>query len=695
LVLGVLRPKSRFDAAFECEEGQTLISWTEGPKNCKAFVVESFERADDFTPPLPFDGIYAVGHDYTFPKIVMATLNMSFESPDGKAGLSFTLANAPLGAMIDLTSGLIRLIAEEPYKGNMSLDVIDSSSGARATVERIALDIRHFDLDTPALGPNNQACENGGVAVDGDGDERFDLNFTCECGNLFTGDNCENQPTASKSKGVTAIEGSGIIAAIVLGVLLVVAAVQYRKYREHLRPVDFDGQFDRMLQTGEISKDQLNATLKPREIKRHNVMLLEQVGQGAFGAVWKAKLDESKSTNGVPEYMVAAKTVLDKEADADATNDLLNEAAVMAQVAGADGHPNLVSLIGVVTSGNPLILLLSYAEHGSLLGVLSARAAAGEPVSPRGKVEMAAQTALGMAHLSGKRFIHRDLAARNVLLSSGESFSGMVCKVADFGLARGSTKENGGKSAPQENTDDYYRSQRGVFPVRWTAPEAMETLVFTYMSDVWSFGIVLVEIFGDGEKPYHSMKSNADVMTYTMSGSLHPKPNGCDDTMHMIMTRCWDPEPSQRPPFSVLAAKLASVADAMGCTSGGLATEGTSVERAKSNFYLNDLDNDYLTTDLPSAVQPSDSLNACRPAAQQPALGGLAAEGTSVERAKSNFYLNDLDNDYLTTDLPSAVQPSDSLNACRPAAQQPAFERTREFEPDTNHFYPSTIKLGL
>jgi serine/threonine protein kinase len=340
--------------------------------------------------------------------------------------------------------------------------------------------------------------------------------------------------------------------------LVVVAAVQYRAYRERRRPVDFDSQLDRMVETGEMSEDQLNPALRPREIKRQNVALLEQVGKGAFGAVWKALLDESKSANGVPEYMVAAKTVLDKDANSDATDDLLNEAAVMAQVAGADGHPNLVSLIGVVTSGNPLILLLSYAEHGSVLGLLSTRAADGQPVVERSKVEMAAQTARGMAHLSEKRFIHRDLAARNVLLASGRSASHMVAKVADFGLSRGSSTKTGGTE--QENTEDYYRSQRGVFPVRWTAPESMETLVFTFASDVWSFGIVLVEIFGDGEKPYHSMRSNADVMAYTMSGNLHQKPDGCSDAVYMLMARCWALDPSQRPPFAALAAKLERIA---------------------------------------------------------------------------------------------------------------------------------------
>ena len=56
---------------------------------------------------------------------------------------------------------------------------------------------------------------------------------------------------------------------------------------------------------------------------------------------------------------------------------------------------------------------------------------------------------------------------------------------------------------PQRRSSEaeYYRSTLGIFPIRWTAPEAMDTWVFTAASDVWSYGIVLVEFFTDGKRP--------------------------------------------------------------------------------------------------------------------------------------------------------------------------------------------------
>lgn len=79
-------------------------------------------------------------------------------------------------------------------------------------------------------------------------------------------------------------------------------------------------------------------------------------------------------------------------------------------------HDNVVSLIGVVTSGLPLMLLLSYCEYGELSSVLKKRAGAGARAlnSLEQKMFMLIDIARGMEHLGTCSLIHRDLAARNV-----------------------------------------------------------------------------------------------------------------------------------------------------------------------------------------------------------------------------------------------------------------------------------------
>ena len=256
-------------------------------------------------------------------------------------------------------------------------------------------------------------------------------------------------------------------------------------------------------------------------------------------------LDES-SAGGVPSYMVAIKTSI--AADGEGAAELHREAALMAVVAG---HQNLVSLVGVVTSGVPLMLLMSYCEHGNLQSYLrSRRWEEQKPVPLPTKLQICADVARGMRHLSAARFIHRDLAARNVLLDSG-----LTGKVADFGLSR-----VGNNSGATENAT-YYRSTHGMFAVRWTSPEAMETNVFSQASDAWSYGIVMFEVMDDGMTPYDGL-GNAEVMSQIQAGYRLPAPASCTAGAYRVMMACWQEDPASRPTFDALLTEVLALGDA-------------------------------------------------------------------------------------------------------------------------------------
>ena len=94
-------------------------------------------------------------------------------------------------------------------------------------------------------------------------------------------------------------------------------------------------------------------------------------------------------------------------------------------------HPNLVSLVGCVTRGAPLLLVVSFCENGSLLSYAKSTA-----LALADKLRMAYEIACGMAHLAEHHIVHRDLAARNVLVDSA-----VHCQVADFGLSRNLVSE--------------------------------------------------------------------------------------------------------------------------------------------------------------------------------------------------------------------------------------------------------------
>jgi hypothetical protein len=370
------------------------------------------------------------------------------------------------------------------------------------------------------------------------------------------------QSSSAAKASATSTALVAVFAVLLLCGLLGVGITKRNTRQAQMKAFDFQTEINRMLETGELefidpaefpagpAGVATTAPGFPREIKRAHLCLIEEVGKGQFGSVFKATLDES-SIGGSPEHLVAAKTVLDSTTSTEATRELRLEAMVMARLGS---HPNVVSLVGVVTRGDPLVLIVSFCEHGSLLSLLRKRAARGDPLGTQLKLRMVLDVAAGMMHLESRKFVHRDLAARNVLVSST-----IVAKVADFGLSREAVGATGG---------EYYKSQNGVFPIKWTAPEAMEHLRFSAKSDVWSFGIVVVEIFQDGEQPYkYTGLANPAIMLQVIGGSLvHAQPPATPDCIYSIICRCWSLDRAERPGFAELTAMLEAAAHDMPAT---------------------------------------------------------------------------------------------------------------------------------
>ncbi|NXM73274.1 FLT3 kinase, partial [Serilophus lunatus] len=151
------------------------------------------------------------------------------------------------------------------------------------------------------------------------------------------------------------------------------------------------------------------------------------------------------------------------------------------------------------------------------------------------------QVAKGMEFLESRSCIHRDLAARNILVTHGK-----VAKICDFGLAR-----------DVMNDSNYIVRGNARLPVKWMAPESLFERTYTMKSDVWSYGILLWEIFSLGVNPYPGIQVDTNFYKLIQSGFKMDQPYYATKDVYHMMQSCWALDSRKRPSFSCLVSSLA------------------------------------------------------------------------------------------------------------------------------------------
>ena len=387
--------------------------------------------------------------------------------------------------------------------------------------------------------------------------------------------------------------------------VLVVVVLKLKARARRNKKVDFQTMRHNLLESGDLLGQEgghawaelgrhehaMNNNGGVVELRRGSVsMSNRQLGRGNFGEVFEATL--TNGTSGTPSGSVVAVKSFNIENEASiaaAVAELGHEAAIMAHIGQ---HLNCVCLIGAVTKGVPKLLVIDYCENGSLKGLLEKRVKDRRqgPFTEMERLSAAHDVALGMDHLQSMRVIHRDLAARNVLVSKE-----MTCKVADFGLSR-----------TRPDNKIYYESknkQGGQIPLRWTAIEAMETGQFNTASDVWSFGVLVLEIYENGEMPYKLM-ANEEVIRRLLGGYRAPKPITCGSRVYDgVISRCWDSNPANRPQFKKIVKTISDLLDAHTRVALPQAAFSEQQHEGSGTFGVSSASDTYTGYSSPTAVQ--------------------------------------------------------------------------------------------
>lgn len=187
-------------------------------------------------------------------------------------------------------------------------------------------------------------------------------------------------------------------------------------------------------------------------------------------------------------------------------------------------------------------MVFEYMEWGDLAGVLRGSRGGKRPgldLDESALLHVALQVARGMQYLASRRFVHRDLAARNCLVGTN-----LAVKIADFGMSR------------DVYTSDYYKmGGERPMPVRWMSPESIVYARFTHESDVWSYGVVLWEIYSRGKQPFYGC-NNYGATKKILRGILLVPPEDCPPFACELMRACWAIDPRERIDFDQICIKL-------------------------------------------------------------------------------------------------------------------------------------------
>ncbi|KAL8139790.1 hypothetical protein V2J09_005811 [Rumex salicifolius] len=204
----------------------------------------------------------------------------------------------------------------------------------------------------------------------------------------------------------------------------------------------------------------------------NNFAISNYLGEGGFGAVYKGFIDDSLKT-GLDAQLVAVK-MLDLEGK-QGHKEWLTEVIFLGQLR----HEHLVKLIGYCYENDQRSLVYEYMERGNLDSQLFRRCSAPLPWLTRMKIAVEAAKGLAFLHEENQPVIFRDFKAANILLSPN-----YTAKLSDFGFAR---------DGPGD--DKTHISTQNILGTKgYVAPEYIMTGHLTTMSDVYSYGVVLLEL---------------------------------------------------------------------------------------------------------------------------------------------------------------------------------------------------------
>lgn len=267
------------------------------------------------------------------------------------------------------------------------------------------------------------------------------------------------------------------------------------------------------------------------------VKFLEVLGEGAFARVCKGVLMDCEHEQSNIELAIKR---LKTNVPNKVVENFRNETNVLADLQDI----NILCLVGVSVV-NPYFMVFEYYGDIDLNQFLRDYT----PVNTTDQSEVdpdevllldfALQVASGIDYLVEKHFVHRDIACRNCYITKER-----IVKISNLGI--GNTKYP---------VDYSWVHGSSLLPVRWMAPEALNTLHCTHESDIWSYGVLLWEIYSFGLQPYTGY-NNQEAIERIRRMEILPCPDSCPACIYALMKECWEEKICDRPSSIDICSRL-------------------------------------------------------------------------------------------------------------------------------------------
>uniref|UniRef100_A0A914EAZ9 Protein kinase domain-containing protein n=1 Tax=Acrobeloides nanus TaxID=290746 RepID=A0A914EAZ9_9BILA len=335
---------------------------------------------------------------------------------------------------------------------------------------------------------------------------------------------------------------------IVIIIVIMLGAVYHMKRKKRYFEQLYDMLREMNLPPEEMEKLRRKTDQFRIENNKLHINFNSQLGQGSFSHVYKGHLigpaplhliTKSIETQRFCDCEVAVK--VGANFGQNEVEQLFKEIEAMKTIGY---HENIMGMLGWAMLDEKPCLVFDVAKMDLLKFVKEFRGKSieGLPMMIKNFLSVLWQVAKGMQYISSKKMIHRDLAARNILLC--ESYT---AKISDFGLC----------CTCDESSLAYQAVGRSKkLPIKWLSIEALVDRIFSEKSDVWSFGVLMYEMFSLGKVPYATM-NNDDVLEFLQENDKRLEcPENTPANAYDIMRMCWKKEPDERPCFGELVDLL-------------------------------------------------------------------------------------------------------------------------------------------